>query len=47
MRKELSLEDFTKAVKTVLGANSPKQSMYENRKPTKKELNTKWQLTRR
>ncbi len=43
----LTENDFKIAAKEVLGAKRPSQTIYENRKPTKEELNRRWKLERR
>lgn len=45
--KPITEKQFKKAIKNVLGASKPPKTLYENRKPTKEELNTKWKLVKR
>ena len=40
-------KEFKKVIKDVLGSKKPGKTLYENRKPTKEELKTKWKLIKR
>lgn len=44
---KITIEEFTAAFKSVLLKKPPKKSLYENRKPTQKELAMRWRLERR
>ena len=42
----ISMEEFEATIKEVLFKPVKKRAKYENRKPTKEELNQKWKLER-
>ena len=44
--ESISMEEFEEAIKGVLLQPVKKRAKYENRKPTKEELNQKWKLER-
>ncbi len=42
--KPITEAEFSKAIKEVLLSKPIKKASYENKRPTKQELNTKWKL---
>ena len=40
--KEITFDDFERAIKEVLLKPVPSKAKYQNKKPTQKELNTEW-----
>ena len=47
MKNKITMKEFEDAIKGVLFAKPDKRAEYENRKPTKKELEKKWRLGKR
>ncbi len=42
--KPITEAEFSKAIKEVLLSKPTKKASYENKRPTKQELNTNWKL---
>ena len=45
--RKITEEEFAEAVKEILLKPVSSRAKYQNKKPTQKELNTKWKLEKR